>query len=115
MGMDRRRPPEAHLPLRPVEFQVLLSLASGDRHGYGILQDAGERGERIDVGTLYRALARMAERGWIAPAGGDADDERRNNYALTDYGLGIARAEAARLAGLMRAARRGGLLPETAT
>lgn len=114
MGMDRRRPPETHLPLRPVEFQVLLSLATGERHGYGILQDAEDRGERIDVGTLYRALARMADRAWIAPAGSDPEDERRNNYALTDYGLEIARAEARRLDGLTRAARRGGLLPELA-
>jgi len=113
--MDRQRPPKSHLPLRPVEFQVLLSLATGERHGYGILQDAEARGERIDVGTLYRALARMADRGWIEPSATDEDDDRRNNYALTEYGLGIARAEAARLAGLTRAARRGGLLPEAAT
>ena len=115
MGMDRRRPPRSHLPLRPVEFQILLSLASGERHGYGVLQDAEDRGERIDVGTLYRGLARLAERGWIRPAAAAADDERRNNYAITDYGLKVARAEAARLAALTRAARSGGLLPETAS
>ncbi len=115
MGMDRPRSPESLLPLRPVEFQVLLSLASGERHGYGILQDAEERGERIDVGTLYRALARMADRGWIEPAATEADDERRNNYRLTAYGLRIARAEAGRLAALTRAARLGGLLPEAAS
>ena len=114
MGTDRRRPPESHLPLRPVEFQVLLSLAAGERHGYGIIQDAEERGERIDVGTLYRALARMSDRDWIAPAAHDPGDERRNNYALTPYGFEIARAEAARLEGLTRAARLGGLLPEAA-
>jgi DNA-binding PadR family transcriptional regulator len=113
--MDRRPTPKSHLPLRPVEFQILLSLASGERHGYGILQDAEERGERIDVGTLYRGLARLVEHAWIAPAASDADDERRNNYAITPYGLKIARAEAARLAGLTRAARLGGLLPETAS
>ena len=40
MGMDRDRRMQTSLPLRPVEFHVLLSLADGDRHGYGIMQDA---------------------------------------------------------------------------
>jgi hypothetical protein len=38
--MDRERRPETLLPLRPVEFQILLSLADGERHGYGMMQDA---------------------------------------------------------------------------
>ncbi|HSK21503.1 MAG TPA: hypothetical protein VK912_20285, partial [Longimicrobiales bacterium] len=59
--MDTKRGPERYLPLRPVEFHILLSLAVGERHGYGIIQDAEGRGETAvpDVGTLYRALARM--------------------------------------------------------
>ena len=54
MGMDRELPVERFLPLRPVEFDVLLSLAAGERHGYGIIQDAEARGHMIvpDVGTL---------------------------------------------------------------
>lgn len=118
MGMDRdRRRPESFLPLRPVEFHVLLSLAAGDRHGYGIIQDAEARGEaRVpDVGTLYRALARMVERGLIKPSDGagvaDGGDERRHYYRITSYGLAVARAEARRLASLTRAAMQGGLLP----
>jgi DNA-binding PadR family transcriptional regulator len=113
--MDRRRPPESHLPLRPVEFHVLLSLAAGERHGYAILQEAEARGSRIDVGTVYRALARMVTREWIEPAADESTEERRNNYAITAYGLEIARAEAARLAALTRAARLGGLLSEGAS
>src|SRR5919201_1813878 len=66
MGTDRDRI-EAHLPLRPVEFHILLSLAAGDRHGYGIIQDIQERGDAPpDVGTMYRALARMVDAG-LAP------------------------------------------------
>ena len=64
MGMDRERRTEP-TPLRPVEFHILLSLAAGERHGYGIIQDAEARGETLDVGTLYRALARMTEQGFI--------------------------------------------------
>lgn len=115
MGMDRVRV-DKHLPLRGVEFHILLSLAAGERHGYGIIQDIAARGEGKvpDVGTMYRALARMVENGLIEgssrrPAA-DVDDERRNYYRLTNAGLRVARAEARRLEALMRAARHGGLL-----
>jgi DNA-binding PadR family transcriptional regulator len=114
--MDRPRAPESYLPLRPVEFHILLSLAVGERHGYGIIQDAESRGETVvpDVGTLYRALARMSEQGLIEPSArrraADASDERRNYYRIRPQGLAVARAEARRLAALTRAARAGGLL-----
>lgn len=119
--MDRnRRGPESFLPLRPVEFHILLSLAAGERHGYGIIQDMEARGEATtpDVGTLYRALARLSESGVIAPASRraapDAGDERRNYYRVTGFGLTVARAEARRMAALMRAARVSGLLESPA-
>lgn len=117
MGMDRnRRTVEERLSLRPVEFHILLSLASGERHGYGIILDIQERGDDPvpDVGTMYRALARLAESGLIEAAARraapDAGDERRNYYRLTDAGLRAAKAEARRLEALTRAARSGGLL-----
>ena len=121
MGMDRERPiEERFLPLRPVEFHVLLSLAVGERHGYGIIQDAESRGEAVvpDVGTLYRALRRMQDQGLIEAAerrnAPDSGDERRNYYRILPLGLRVARAEARRVASLARAARRGGLLEEGA-
>jgi DNA-binding PadR family transcriptional regulator len=119
VNMDRDRRSDNLLPLRPVEFHVLLSLAGGDRHGYGIIQDARERGEAVpDIGTLYRALARMADQGWIEASDTrrdpDADDERRNYYRITDAGLRVAKAEARRLEVLTRAARIGGLLEKGA-
>jgi DNA-binding PadR family transcriptional regulator len=103
-----------------VEFHILLSLAAGERHGYGIIQDIAARGEAAvpDVGTMYRALARMADHGLIdastrRPAA-DAGDERRNYYRITPLGLRVAQAEARRLEALMQAARHGGLLPRGA-
>jgi len=111
-----RRTLESFLPARPVEFHILLSLTGGERHGYGIIQDAEARGAGAapDVGTLYRALARMVEQGLIAGAARrpapDAGDERRNYYRITPLGMRVARAEAGRLAALTRAARLGGLL-----
>jgi DNA-binding PadR family transcriptional regulator len=121
MGMDRSRAgSDSHLPLRTVEFHILLSLAAGERHGYGIILDIQARGETAvpDVGTMYRALARMSENGLIAAAArrpaADAGDERRNYYRITDAGVRVARAEVRRLEALMRAARIGGLLGKAA-
>ena len=115
--MDRPRHDLApRAPVRAVEFHILLSLAAGERHGYGIIQDIQTRGESAvpDVGTMYRALARLLESGLIAastrrPVAAD-DDERRNYYRITDAGLRTARAEARRLEALTRAARQSGLL-----
>ena len=118
--MDRDRGIGKRLPLRGVEFHILLSLAAGERHGYGIIQDIEARGEAPapDVGTMYRALARMAEAGLIEAAARrsapDAGDERRNYYRITNLGMRVARAEARRLGALVQAARTGGLLPEDA-
>ncbi len=112
--MDRDLGIERHLPLRRVEFHILLSLATGERHGYGIIQDIEARGDSTppDLGTMYRALARMAEAGLIEPAGRRADsgDERRNYFRITETGIRVARAEATRLEAMMTAARSGGLL-----
>lgn len=106
--------PESFLPLRPVEFHVLLSLASGERHGYGIMQDAAARtGEEVipDVGTLYRALRRMVDSRLIEPSAGEQGSSgRRNDYRITPLGRRVARAESARLASLLEAARARGLL-----
>ncbi len=119
--MDRARPVERFLPLRPVEFDVLLSLSAGERHGYGIIQDAEGRGVTTvpDVGTLYRALRRMQEQGLIGAAAPreapDAGEERRHYYQITPLGLSVARAEARRLTVLMRAAVATGLIDAAAT
>ena len=120
LPVDRPLPIDRFLPLRPVEFHILLSLAAGDRHGYGIIQDAEARGERVlpDVGTLYRALRRMLDQGLIAdgqaPEDEENGDERRHYYRLTPLGQRVARAEAARMYALMRAARLSGLLEQPA-
>ena len=107
-------------PLQQAEFHILLALSAGDCHGYGIIQDIQARDEAAapDVGTMYRALARMVEHRLIEavarrPVPG-SDDERRNYYRITDRGLRLARVEARRLEALTRAARVGGLLPKVA-
>src|SRR5436309_6969411 len=105
--MDRARRRNDERPaLRPVEFHILLSLAAGERHGYGIIQDIEARGETSapDVGTMYRALARMLENGLIEAAArrpaSDSADERRNYYRITSAGWRAGKAEARRLEAL---------------
>lgn len=108
--------PEDSLPLTPAQFYILLALAEQDLHGYGIMQSVKTRTEgsiRIGPGTLYSAIDRMIERGWIEETDSpDAtkDDERRRYYHLTDFGMRVAQAEARRLASTVQDARELGLL-----
>ena len=116
--MPERRDVQALLPLPLATFHILLSLAEEDRHGYAVIQDVAERtgGElRLSAGTLYRSIQRMLEDGLLVevrerPAP-ELDDERRRYYRITALGAAAARAEAARLAGLVRMARARGLAP----
>jgi DNA-binding PadR family transcriptional regulator len=106
------------LPLPEATFHILIALADGDRHGYGIIQDvaAATGGAlRLSAGTLYRSVQRLLEQGLIVetrdrPAP-ELDDERRRYYRLTPFGAAVARAEAGRLAQLVRLARASGLAP----
>ena len=112
-------PPDAErlLPLKPVVFQVLLSLVDGERHGYGIVQDIAERSSarlQIEPGNLYRTLRFMLDEDLIVesdrrPPPGE-DDERRRYYRITKLGARVASAEASRLAELVADARARNLL-----
>src|SRR5262249_48242606 len=114
-------PVERLLPLPLATFHILLALADGDRHGYGIIQDVAERtgGElRLSAGTLYRSIQRMLEEGLIVESrerpDPQDDDERRRYYRITPFGTAAARAETRRLSGLVRLARARGLAPRGA-
>ena len=95
------------------DFHVLLALADGPRHGYGIMKDVEREsgGEvRLEIGSLYRMLGRMLEAGLIEEAPGD--DERRRFYRITRAGRKALKAEAVRLAAVMELMRSRRLLPE---
>lgn len=64
---------------------VLASLAEGDKHGYAMMEDI-ERfaGVRLGPGTLYGAITRLEQRGWIRPV--RAAEDRRQPYSLTREG-----------------------------
>lgn len=113
----RHRAPDDHLPLKPVVFQVLLTLANGERHGYGIVQDIAARTSaamRLLPGNLYRTLNEMLEQGLVAEAGERAADEagaeRRRYYRITKLGADVAAAEARRFEALVADARASRLL-----
>ena len=111
---------DALLPLPQATFHILMAVAEEDRHGYAIIQDVAARtgGKvRLGAGTLYRSIQRMLEQGLILEArkrpAPELDDERRRYYRITPFGGAVARAEARRLADLIRLARASGFVPGT--
>ncbi len=104
------------LPLTPAVFHIMLALADGECHGYGIMLEVEKLSQgsmRLGPGTLYRSIQRMLIDGLIEERKDDGesaeDDERRRYYRLTKFGLNVAKAEAQRLATLVKAARQRGL------
>ena len=101
-----------------LEFHVLLALADGPSHGYAIGKAVEEQSAgNLDptTGALYQVLRRLSDERLIAPADGPRDtDARRKYFALTAPGRKAAAAEAARLDGLVRMARKRRLLPQRA-
>ena len=63
---------------------VLISLADGPKHGYAMTQDIQQvSGQKLGPGTLYGAITRLEERGWIEPL---PSEDRRRPYRLTGAG-----------------------------
>ena len=116
----RQRSEPDHQPaplLTPAVFHILLALADGESHGYGIMQDVQRftNGEtRLGPGTLYRSIQRMLVDGLIEELAislhDETDEDRRRYYRLTPKGLSVATREAERLADLVDAARHRDLL-----
>jgi len=99
-------------PLPSAAFQILLSLADEDLHGYGIMRKVeGQTNGRMRLGpgTLYSSIQALLANGLIeelirskSARGGD---ERRRFYRITSAGRKLARSEAERMADLLRVAR----------
>jgi DNA-binding PadR family transcriptional regulator len=89
-------------PASDPEILILSSLAEGPKHGYAILSDIEIfAGHKLGAGTLYTAITRLVEKGWIAP---EAPDGRQRPYRLTDEGHACLTA---RLNEMQRVARIG--------
>ena len=99
-------------PLPSTAFQILLSLADSDLHGYGIMRQVEEQTNgrmRLGPGTLYSSIQALLEEGLIEEVaqnnGGPDANSRRRYYRLSSSGRKLARSEAERLADLLRVAR----------
>ena len=100
-GGDRSHSDVSSGDVRHQSLFVLASLASGERHGYGIAQDAEELSEgrvRLTAGTLYGALNRLTDEGLVAESREDVvDGRRRRYYRLTAAGETALAEETERL------------------
>lgn len=105
---DQPRDPHDLLPLPHLEYQILVSLADADLHGYAIVKEVAERSKGTSspsTGSLYLAIARLLENGLIdevEPA--HSDGRKKRTYALSGFGRRVAEAETARLGDLARLA-----------
>ena len=114
--LRHRPPPRAHvpadprtlIPLRPVEFLILLALSEQDQHGYALTREIATRSDgtiQLEPGNLYRVLKRLLADGLIAStehrAVAELENERRRYYAITPLGMRVAALEADRLRALL--------------
>jgi DNA-binding PadR family transcriptional regulator len=101
------------LPLTEATFFILLSLAPAPKHGYAIMKEVellSNGRVRLSTGTLYGAIKRLLESGWIRrveePQEGASGRERKA-YELSEYGRRVLEGETERLRSLVKAARQG--------
>lgn len=97
------------IPLKTQWFHIMVSLASGEQHGYAIMQEVLERTQgkvRLWPATLYGSIKRLIEAGLIAESderpAPEFDDARRRYYRLTTLGQRVLNAECERLQELVR-------------
>lgn len=107
---------ESHLPLRPAFLHLLLSLAQGPAHGYGLKQDVESRTDgsiRIGPATLYESIQRMEKRGFIvetdAPVREPQDARARRYYDITSLGRHVLHAQLERLDSILSYAKSRGI------
>ena len=102
---------QQYLPLTETSFFIILSLATAPKHGYAIMKDVETMSEQrvvLATGTLYSALRRMLEDGWIERVvgnNGGSGNRERKLYQLTQQGRRILEAESDRLQKLVQLTR----------
>lgn len=105
------------IPLREPTFYILVSLSSGEKHGYAILREVEAQSDgrvRLSTGTLYEALARLRDQGLIQRVdtftGKDAQEQHpgrpRKSYRLSPRGKRVLEAEAERLRQMLAISQR---------
>lgn len=101
--------PQKFIPLKTHWFHIMLSLAGGEQHGYGIMQEVLNRTTgkvRLWPATLYGSVKRLIEAELIEESdkrpAPELDDARRRYYRLTPMGRRVLNAECERLQELVR-------------
>ena len=88
---------KAELLQGTLDLLILKTLALGPQHGFGIsqrIQQVSKEVFQINQGSLYPALHRLEQRGWIAAQWGESDNNRRAKfYSLTRTGRKQLEAE----------------------
>ena len=104
--------PQIFIPLKPQCFHIMLTLAGGEQHGYGIMQEVLNRTTgkvRLWPATLYGSIKRLIEADLIEESderpAPELDDARRRYYRLTSLGREVLDAECDRLQELVRTIR----------
>jgi DNA-binding PadR family transcriptional regulator len=105
----KKTDPQEFIPLKTQWFHIMLSLAGGEQHGYGIMQEVLTRTEgkvRLWPATLYGTIKRLIEAELIEESdvrpAPELDDARRRYYRLTPLGKRALSAECERLQELVR-------------
>ena len=86
---------------------ILASLAGGPKHGYALMKDIESLSQgrvRMGTGTLYGALRRLLEDGWIERHEQDDSSREKQAYRLTAAGRAQLEAEVERMKQVTRAA-----------
>lgn len=95
--------------MREQTFMILTALAARPLHGYGIIGRVAQLSGgdlKLGAGTLYGALDRLLEVGWVRIDKEEIESGRlRRYYVLTEEGSGALEAEATRREALARAVR----------
>lgn len=101
-------------PLTETTFFILLSLAPEPKHGYAIMKEVEQVSEgrvTLSTGTLYGAIKRLLEQGWIQRVQHTENENthvagrRKKSYSLSDSGRKALNAEIARLETLVHLAQ----------
>ena len=96
--------------MSPAVVHILLALAAGDLHGYGIIQEVARQSTghyKLGPGTLYDNLKKLMDGGLVvdAPKSASAADDERRFYRLTADGRAALAAEIDRLQSMVHEAR----------
>ena len=112
INMESETDIKSFLPLSEATFFILMSLSPGPKHGYAILKDVQQLSQgriNFSTGTLYGALKRLLDQGWIKRSvdqmeNADETGRSRKDYELTSLGKKVLGSEIGRMKDLVNLA-----------